>query len=380
MRARNGRTALWILSTLILVVACSGCVGKRPIQIGLVVELTGARSTLGVAARDGAQLAAEDINKKGGINGQPIELVIENDRGDPDIARQVDADLVEKGVVAIIGHATSGQAAAVFDQINADKVVLISPGASSSQFSGQKDYFFRVVSSTDTLGEALADHMYTARGTRHLTCIYDTNNRAYAEPLWQSIQDRFGALGGSIDQVFPFVSGETDLQSLMVQVTATDPETVVFIASGVDTALMVQYGAQHGLDAQLFSSAWAQTNELLEKGGQAVDGLEMIAGYHPHDTSPTFQQFSAQFEARYGHAPGLMASYGYEALLILAHALEQTKGKAAGLPEALATIRDWQGVQGRISMDKYGDVKREIYVAVVRDGQYEILDVIRPGD
>jgi branched-chain amino acid transport system substrate-binding protein len=222
--------------------------------------------------------------------------------------------------------------------------------------------------------------MYTARGARHLTVIYDTNNRAYTEPLLQSIQDRFADLGGSIARVFPFASGETDLQSLMAEVTATDPETVVFIASGVDTALMIQHGAQHGLDAHLFSSAWAQTNELLEKGGQAVTGLEMIAGYHPQDPSLAFQQFSARFKARYGRTPGLMSSYAYEAVLVLAHALDQTKGNAAGLPEALASIQDWQGIQGHLSMDEYGDVKRDVYVAVVRDGQFEITDTISPAD
>lgn len=380
MRAKDGRKVLCILSTLVLIAGCTGYIGRRPILVGLVVELTGAQGTLGVEARDGAQLAVDAINDGGGVDGRPIELIVGNDKGDPSTARQIDTELVQQGVVAIIGHATSGQTAAVFDQINADKVVLISPGASSNQFSGQKDYFFRVVSSTDILGEALAAHMYIVSGARHLTCIYDTQNRAYAEPLWQSIQNRFGALGGSTAQVFTFASGETDLQSLMAQVTATDPETVVFIASGVDTALMIQYGKQYGLEAQLFSSAWAQTNELLEKGGQAVNGLEMVAGYYPRDPSPAFQQFAARFEARYGRMPGLMASYAYEAVLMLAHALEQTEGKATGLPDALASIRDWPGVQGLISMDEYGDVRRDVYVAIVRDGQFEVSDVISPAE
>jgi branched-chain amino acid transport system substrate-binding protein len=222
--------------------------------------------------------------------------------------------------------------------------------------------------------------MYTARGARRLTCIYDLHNQAYAKPLWQSIQAEFEALGGSIDQVFTFASGETDLQALMAQVTAVDPETVVFISSAVDTALMIQYARQQGLEARLFSSAWAQTNELLEKGGRAVDGLEMIAGYNPQDSSPSFVRFVEQFEAYYGRSPGLMASYAHEAVLVLAHALEQTGGKAAGLPEALTAVQTWQGVQGRISMDEYGDVKRDVYIAVVKDGQFEVTNTISPAD
>jgi len=91
--------------------------------------------------------------------------------------------------------------------------------------------------------------------------------------------------------VFTFVSGETELKGLMTQIKITEPEAVVFIASPIDTALMVQYGRQQGLEAQFFSSSWAQTDELLAKGGQAVEGLELAAGYSPQNPYPPFERF-----------------------------------------------------------------------------------------
>lgn len=374
------RGVLGVMGSLLFLALVMGCVSKAPIVVGFVAELTGKRGQLGVDARDGAQLAVDRINERGGVNGRPIQLLVRDDKGNPDTARQVDAELVEQGVVAIIGHTTSGQAAAVFDQINKAEVVLLSPGASSEQFSGQADYFFRAVPTTESMGEALAWHIYYNRDVRDLVCVYDESNRAYSEFLWQAIQAKFEALGGKARQSFTFMPDETALDALMMQVQAVEPEGIIFIASPVDTALMVQYGFRNNLSAHLFSSPWAQSDALLEKGGQAVEGLEMIAGYTPQTPYPPSQRFAEQFEARYGRQPTLLASNGYEAVLVLAHALKQTQGRAQGLPEALVTVKNLEGVYSPISLDEYGDVKRDFYIAVVKDRAFEIVDIISPED
>jgi branched-chain amino acid transport system substrate-binding protein len=128
----------------------------------------------------------------------------------------------------------------------------------------------------------------------------------------------------------------------------------------------------------MFSSTWAQTNELLEKGGQVVEGLELGAVYHPQHPSPAYQQFLDQFETRFQRQPGLAATHAYESILVLARALEQTNGRTAGLPEALIAIKHMEGVQGTISMDEYGEVKREVYIAVVQDGKFQVIHTIQP--
>lgn len=369
---------LRVAGALLLLVLAAGCVSKAPIWVGFVAELTGKRGQLGVDARDGAQLAVDMINEQGGIAGRSVQLLVRDDKGDPEIARQMDAALVEQGVVAIIGHTTSGQAAAVFEQINAAEVVLLSPGASSEQFSGQADYFFRALPTTDLMGGALAWHIYYNCNARDLVCVYDENNRSYGEFFWQAVQAKFEALGGKAGHLFTFTPDETALDALMMQVQAVEPEGVVFIASPVDTALMVQYGHQQGLNARLFSSPWAQSDALLEKGGQAVEGLEMIAGYTPQTPYPPSQRFAEQFEARYGRQPTLLASNGYEAVLVLAYALKQTRGQRQGLPEALVRVKDLEGAYSPISLDEYGDARRDVYIARVKDRAFEIVDVISP--
>lgn len=96
----------------------AGSATQEPSLVGLAADLIGSQGDLGVEARDGALLAVSTINDREGIKGRPIKLIVRNDRGEPKIGRQADAEPVEIGVVAIIGHMTSGQTAAVIDQIN----------------------------------------------------------------------------------------------------------------------------------------------------------------------------------------------------------------------------------------------------------------------
>ncbi len=361
-----------IFCWLLVMVFVAGCNRSDPILVGFAAELTGKRGELGVAARNGAQMAVNEINERGGVSQRPLKLLIQDDQGQPEIARQVDAELIAAGVVAIIGHTTSQQTAAVFEQMNQAKVVLLSPTATSTEFSRQADYFFRVIPGNDFLGTALARHAYRNRPVRQIVGIYDLSNRSFAQTQWQAVRAEFERLGGEAGPAFTFTSGETNLKQLMAQVTALQPEGVVFVASAIDTALMAQYGRQQGLRSQLFSSSWAYTGELLEKGGQAIEGMDLGAFYNAQNPYPAFAPYLNRFTDLYQRDPDFPAAYAYESVLVLAQALEQTGGSADGLPQALTQINNMAGVQGAISIDPYGDVNRDIYIVTVQNGRFVV--------
>ncbi len=362
-----------IFVIILLALGISGC-QPEPIKIGFSVQLTGARGELGVMSRNGAQLAVDEINAAGGVNGRPIELLIRDDQGDPEIAWQVDQELIEEGVVAIIGHITSGQTAVVFDQMNAAEVVLLSHSASSSQFSNQDDYFLRTTASTDQLGAVLAEHIFTNQDVRQVAGIIDVQNAAFSESFWDAFSSRFEELGGEVGQIFGFDSGES-LDENFVSLL-DDDEDYVIVASAVDTALILQYANQQSIKSKFFSSSWAYTEELLYKGGAAVEGLEIVTTYHPENSWPAFEPFVARYEARYNQQPGMLSPKAYDLVRILAQALSHTDGKPQGLREALLSVQDFEGVQGLISFNPYGDVEVDLYIAQVKDGQFEIISTV----
>lgn len=357
-----------------------GCKSKTPILIGFSGELTNSRSEGAIFCRDAVMLAIEELNRNNGIGGRPIRLVVKDDRNNPDVARQVDAELAQQGVVAIIGHITSAQTAAVFAQNNQARMVVVNPVSAGSEFSRQQDYFFRVVPANDLLSQALAQHIVQHRQIRQMTGVYDLSNRAYAETFWQHFRQAFEHLGGTVQQELTFHAGQTDMQQLARQIHAATPEAVLVIAAPVDAALLVQYLKLQGVHAPMFSSTWAQNEQLIEKGGDAVEGLEMVAVYHPYNPYPAFEAFVKRFTERYQRAPTFQAAYGYEAMLVLAQALKQTHGQAAGLREALLTVKNLPGVQGTFSIDEYGDVSREVYIVQVNNGQFRVINTITPND
>jgi branched-chain amino acid transport system substrate-binding protein len=359
-----------VLLCLVLAVVNASCGPAQSILIGVAVELTGKRAELGVEVRDAVLLAVEKLNQSDGVAGKTIQLLIKDDQGNPEVARQVDQELIAAGVVAVVGHVTSEQTAAVLDQMNKAGVVLISPTSSSSEFTGKVDTFFRTVPANDMVGRMLARYMVETRQIHELVGVYDLNNRSFTETFWKYLRDEFEQLGGKIAADIPFYSGQDELPVVAGQAASLAPQAVVIIASAVDTALVVQYFRQVNQSAAIFSSTWAQTSQLLEKGGRVIEGLELAAVYDPQEQSQSYLGFVSLFEQRYHRLPGLGASHAFEAVIALSHALEETGGTKAGLPEALTAIKSLPGLQDDISFDEFGDVQRDVYIVKVQDGQF----------
>lgn len=360
--------AFWLLA---------GCAPREPILIGLAVELTGRQADVGINVRDAALMAVDEVNAQGGVDGRPLQVVVRDDQGLPEVARQVNAELVEMGVAAIIGHYTSSQTAAVLDQMNAAQVVLLSPSASSTAFSGKDDYFLRLVPDTAFIGKTLGQHIMETYPVRRALGVYDANNRAFSESFWQSVDAQLRALGCETDSI-AYNSASTDLKTLAGQVAAAEADAVVIVGSAVDTAVLAQYLRQLDAQALLFSSPWAQTTQLTEKGGQAVHGMELSAFYDPGVNIPAHIEFVRAYEERFGRSPSLGISQAYEAVMVLARALEETGGSREGLREALLALSDFPGLLGPITFDAYGDVRRDIYIMRVENGQIVNKKTIAP--
>ncbi|MDX1379369.1 MAG: ABC transporter substrate-binding protein [Anaerolineales bacterium] len=201
-------------------------------------------------------------------------------------------------------------------------------------------------------------------------------NRAFAETLWFVIRDELQRLGVDSLATFTFTSEETDLQALAAEIVAQDPDAIVFVSSDIDTALLAQHIRQLDSEVPLFSSGWAQTNELLAKGGSAVEGLEIVALYNLGNEAANFLEFRKRFEERYNRPPGFGSAYAYEAVLLLAEGLKKVNGNFENLPDALANLETVEGVQGPLSIDRFGDVNRPVFMAVIEAGEYTIIEEV----
>jgi len=363
---------LAILILSILVLAAIGCEKKEnPIKVGFVGGLTGRLSDLGTAGRNGVILAVEGINNQGGINGRPVELIVKDDRQNPEEALKVDRELVDGGVIAIIGHMTSSMSMVAIPFVNKHKVLMISPTTSTNKVTGIDDYFVRVIPPNKSETDHLASHAHKVMGLKKMAAIYDLSNRAYTEGYFNNFRDVFEDLGGKINYVETFISGkDVDFAKSADSLLNTDPDGVLIVTGGPDAAMITQRIRMKGVRDPIFSCGWAMTADLIHDGGPAVEGVVFSQLFDRKSRQKTYLEFRKRFEERFGEAPNFAAAHGYEAALALFKALS----KNANPQELKATIlaqNIFSGVQGDFIVDQYGDPQRERSLITVENGQFE---------
>jgi len=365
--------AVFILS--ILISAAIGCEKKEnPIKVGFVGGLTGRLSDLGTAGRNGVILAVEEMNSRGGINGRPVALITKDDKQNPKEALRVDRDLIDEGVVAIIGHMTSAMSMAVLPFMNKEKVLMISPTTSTNKVTGIDDYLIRMVPPNKSETDHLARHAFKVMGLKKMAAIYDLSNRVFGEGFLNNFGDEFEGLGGKIIHVETFTSGkDMDFVKLAESLLKSDPDGMLIVTGGLDAAMISQRIRVTGSKAPIISCAWSMTADLIHDGGPAVEGVVFSQLFNRESRQKTYLEFRKRFEERFGEAPNFAASHGYEAALALLKALSKTVDPQ----ELKATILQqgvFEGVQGDFNVDKFGDPQRKRFIITLKNGQFQTAE------
>lgn len=360
-----------LFSSILLLICLSGCNKESLIRVGFAAQLTGKQADLGVHLRNGVQLAIEEINAAGGINGHNLELLTEDDFGIPQGAKEAENKLIDQGVVAIIGHITSDQTLAGYEIAQQRGVLLFSATASTSEMTGFDDLFFRIVTSTDAMGRAFASYIYSDRKIESIAVIYDEDNKSFSEPLLNSFLDTFKKVGGLVTITVNFSSSQSpDFSQSVLNMKNSSADAVLIIASPYDTALITQTINLQNWTPLLFTSSWAQGDNLFQTGGKTVEGMETIVGFDVNDLTPELKKFNTDYKQRFGIPPIFTAMEGYETMQMLAKALEKTDGSPQNLGRELIGIRDYVGLTGPVKLDAYGDVLRNLVIQKISDGKF----------
>ena len=362
--------SLRCLGALALLLAVLACSPPPPVRIGFIGGLSGRVADLGVEGRNGVALAVELRNKAGGVNGRPVELIAEDDQQDPDQARRAAIRLIGLEVEAIVGPMTSTMATAVLPLANEARLVMVAPTVSSKAFSGIDDYLFRVVASTDVHARANAAYHYNKLGLRRVAAAYDLNNKVYSEIWLAEYNAEFARLGGEVVSRVTFASGpDVRFTDLADQLLAGKPDGVLIIANSVDAAMFCQHVRRKDSRVQIATSEWAATEQLIELGGRAVEGIIIAQLLDRQGTQKAFVDFRSSYSARYGKVPGFPGLTAFDAANVVLDALSvQPSGQT--LKQTLLARKTFAGAQGALTFDAYGDTWRPTYLTTVREGAF----------
>jgi branched-chain amino acid transport system substrate-binding protein len=266
------------------------------IKIGEVDPLTGGVSQFGIGCHQGYVLAFEQINSDGGILGQQIELVTEDDQSKPgQSATAVRKLITQDKVVAILGDATSSATLEAAPIAQSDKIPMMTPTATNPRITEVGDFIFRVCFLDEFQGRVLARFAKEKLKAQKIFILTDVK-QDYSVDLQKFFKDEFTKLGGTIVGEQSYSTGDIDFRAQLTPIRAAKPDAVYVPGYYQEVALIVKQGRQIGLTMPFIGcDGWANQS-LLAIGGKAIEGCFFTNHFSPDDQSPLVKDFVAKFQ------------------------------------------------------------------------------------
>jgi branched-chain amino acid transport system substrate-binding protein len=344
------------------------------IKIGLMAPLTGSWASEGVEMRRNVELLAAEQNAKGGVLGKQIEVVVEDDGGDPRTASLAAQRLTTKGVVAVIG--TYGSAVTEASQAILDEaeIIQVANGSTAVRLTEKGlESFFRTCPRDDEQGKVGAALVQKSAAKR-VALLHD--NSAYSKGLADEINAILKAQKANVVFFDALTPKEQDYSSILTKLKAASPDLVFFTGYYPEAGLLLKQKRQMGWNVPFVGGDAINNPDLVKIAGkEAAEGFRFLSPPVPADLdTPEAKAYVAAYQKKFGEAPqsiyGVLAGDGFR---VVVKAIELAKGtKAAQLREALVKqVKDFPGFTGKISFNEKGDRVGELYrVYVVKDGKF----------
>ncbi|WP_339081261.1 ABC transporter substrate-binding protein [Pseudomonas sp. TMP9] len=364
------RLKLSRIALIALTLLSGACSDPEPIRLGFIGGLSGANADLGLAARNGAQLAVEQHNAAAINHGRSVQLIIRDDELNPEQGKKALAELLEQRVDAVIGPMTSTVAMALAPMATEAGVLLMGGPVSTDLLNGRDDQFFRTIGSNDEHARVMATFLNQRHSIKRVSLIVDHRNKAYTDTWAGHFSTRLNALGGRIVHTTVFESSTAlDYTQLARQALTEKPQAVLLITSALDAALLINQLRQQHESLIIATAEWAGSGKLVELGGNAVEDVIVAQYINMQDTSAAFTAFKQAFSTRYGEALSFPALTAYNSTRVVLQGLTE-QGDDETLKQTLLRLRRFDGLQGPIELDEFGDTHSPTFITRIHKGQY----------
>ncbi len=353
---------LIVLLGIVLALAALSCGGggaddPKPFRIGVMESLTGSGETYGTVASNAKQMAADEINAAGGINGRPLELVVEDSKCNAQDAITAYNKLTKvDGLRIILGTSCSGAMLGVAPLAEADEVILFSGLASNPDIAKAGDYIFRTQISDIQVGIDTGNILWED-GIRTLATITEATD--YAEGVRRTSVAQFEKRGGRLVAEERFASDVTDLRTQLIKLFEADPDALhISPQSEFAAGTIIKQAREVGFEGPIYAETVSVGTTALDIAGDAATGMKAITADLDPDNEKA-QEVLANFRERYNYItlPWHLGS-AYDDVYIAAECLKRTDDDqdADGFRDCMYEIT-WSGAIGdNYSFDSDGEV------------------------
>ena len=345
------------------------------VKIGLMAPLTGPWASEGQEMKRNVELLAEQLNATGGLLGKKVEVVTEDDGGDPRTASLAAQRLTTKGVVAVIGtygSAVTEATQTIFDEAS---IIQVANGSTAVRLTekGLK-YFFRTCPRDDEQGRIGAAVVEKSKAKK-IAILHD--NSAYSKGLADEINALLKAKNTNLVFFDALTPKEQDYSAILTKLKSASPDVVFFTGYYPEAGLLLKQKKQMGWNVPFIGGDAINNPDLVKIAGvAAAEGFQFLSPPVPKDLDTAESKaYLATYQKKYGEAPssiyGVLAGDGFR---VVAKAIEGSKSTKADALRAYLTgsLKGFPGFTGKIEFNAKGDRVGELYrvYRVAKDGSF----------
>jgi branched-chain amino acid transport system substrate-binding protein len=382
----NYQKALRVLAVILVSAWLFGCSKKETatsgvvIKIGNVAPLTGPDSYLGKDNENGARLAVEEINRQGlTINGKAItlELLGEDDAGDPKLGTQVAQKLVDSKVVAVVGHLNSGVTIPASKIYSEAGIVQISPSSTNPEYTKQGyKTAYRMVGTDAQQGPVLAKFAIETLKGKSIAIVDDATQ--YGKGLADEFEKKIISSGAKIVIHEATNNKATDFKAILTNIKAKNPDIILFGGMAATGGPFAKQAKELGIKAKIIGGDGICSPTLYELAGDAVENIVCSTVGVPKESLNNSANFLKNYQERFKTEVQIYAPMAYDAVMIIVDAMKRSNStNAADILKVIPTT-NYAGLSGQITFDEKGDLKESyITLSQFKDKKILTLEVVK---
>lgn len=388
----------WLVGLLIVgLVSIVGCQAQdrstgqtqrapKELKVAVAAPFTGNAAAFGEMIRRGAELRAKEINDAGGINGMKFTLVFEDDAG-----KDAEASLVAERIannlqiLAVVGHFNSSCSLAGKPIYQRAGIVELSPGSTNVTVCEGSDWTFRNLYRDDFQGKFIAQYIdKVLTGLQSVAVFFDNDD--YGRGLRNAFVEEAEKIGLDLVASEAYDRDNTDFKAQLTSIKAKNPDAVFISGLYTEAGLITKQAREAGITSQFFGADGVDSPDFLTIAGESAEGTYLTTPFTFGAAGEDALQMAVNFEDLHGVAPDTWAALTYDAVGMIAEALEKTYSPEAAVADNRKAIRDhlasldtpeegYKGVTGLTYFDINGDtVNKPAYVKIVKNGQFVAAD------